>query len=334
MDSACREYLFVVEFFNLTPAAGQDFFNKIFERTLAYLLKQIEHYVQSCYDSIGIFLCIHLNLRYQAIMKRRGISALDSFSEELLKLLSPRFYFILDLNVASIRDTDPSRIGNIDTRPHYVTRRYAEFSAAIVSINQSHPDEKVGKCLSSLQMEVENFILRMAAEFPERKEQLIFLINNYDMLLAVLSERTSEESSESESFKNLMQARTQEFIEEVLSPYFGGILSFVKENEPLFERGQKDRVKVDERRVQQLVRGFAANWKKSIEELNQDIMQSFTNFKNGTAILQGALAQLIQYYHRFQKVLSQAPFRSLAIRGELINIHHLMVEVKKHKTAF
>jgi len=38
MDSACREYLFVVEFFNLTPTAGQDFFDKIFEKTLVYLL--------------------------------------------------------------------------------------------------------------------------------------------------------------------------------------------------------------------------------------------------------------------------------------------------------
>ena len=49
---------------------------------------------------------------------------------------------------------------------------------------------------------------------------------------------------------------------------------------------------------------------------------------------QGALAQLIQFYHRFQKVLSQPPFKPLPIRGELINIHHLMVEVKKHRTSF
>jgi len=87
-------------------------------------------------------------------------------------------------------------------------------------------------------------------------------------------------------------------------------------------------------RIQQLVRGFAAEWKRSIEILNQEVMQSFTNFKNGTAILQGALAQLIQFYHRFQKVLSQPPFKPLPIRGELINIHHLMVEVKKHRTSF
>lgn len=35
-------------------------------------------------------------------------------------------------------------------------------------------------------MEVENFVLRVAAEFSSRKEQLIFLINNYDMMLGVL----------------------------------------------------------------------------------------------------------------------------------------------------
>ena len=29
----------------------------------------------------------------------------------------------------------------------------------------------------------------MAAEFPDRKEQLVFLINNYDMMLAVLTVR-------------------------------------------------------------------------------------------------------------------------------------------------
>ena len=51
-------------------------------------------------------------------------------------------------------------------------------------------------------------------------------------------------------------------------------------------------------------------------------------------ILQAALTQLIQYYHRFQKILSQHPFKRLPIRSELINIHHVMVEVKKHKTAF
>lgn len=33
---------------------------------------------------------------------------------------------------------------------------------------------------------MENFVLKMAAEFPSRRDQLIFLINNYDMMLSVL----------------------------------------------------------------------------------------------------------------------------------------------------
>ena len=67
-----------------------------------------------------------------------------------------------------------------------ITRRYAEFSGSVVSLNQSHPSARVERMLAVLQNEVENFILRLAAEFPERKEQLVFLINNYDMLLSVL----------------------------------------------------------------------------------------------------------------------------------------------------
>ena len=60
----------------------------------------------------------------------------------------------------------------------------------------------------------------------------------------------------------------------------------MKDVEPLLERGQRDRVRVDEAKIQLLVRGFAGDWKKSIEALNTDIMQSFSNFKIGTHILQ------------------------------------------------
>ena len=70
-----------------------------------------------------------------------------------------------------------------------ITRRYAEFSAALVGISESFPSERVNRLLAELQQEVECFILRMAAVFPQRKEQLIFLINNYDMVLGILMVR-------------------------------------------------------------------------------------------------------------------------------------------------
>ena len=70
-----------------------------------------------------------------------------------------------------------------------ITRRYAEFSAALVEISESYPSELVNGLLAELQQEVECFILRMAVIFPQHNEQLIFLINNYDMVLGILMER-------------------------------------------------------------------------------------------------------------------------------------------------
>lgn len=68
-----------------------------------------------------------------------------------------------------------------------ITRRYAELSAAIISIDVSYPNELVTKLLAELLEEVQCFILRMAAVFVDRKEQLIVLINNYDLALSIIT---------------------------------------------------------------------------------------------------------------------------------------------------
>lgn len=334
LDNGCREFLFLSDFFMVTGNSALDLFNSIMGKTLSMFLKSMSTYVSDCYDSIAVFLCIHIILRFRAITAKRTIPALDKYWEAVLELLWPRFEMILEMNIHSIRNTDPQKLGVLDTRPHYITRRYAEFSSAIVSINQTFPNERTNALLGQLQVEVENFVLKMAAEFPSRRDQLIFLINNYDMMLSVLMERAADDSKEVEGFQQLLLARTQEFIEEILSSPFGGMIAFVKEAEALMEKGQLDRLKNDEARITQLVRGFSSSWKQSVEAMSQDVMRSFTNFKNGTSIIQGALTQLIQYYHGFHKILNQPTFRTLAVRSELINLHHLMVEVKKHKPNF
>lgn len=68
-----------------------------------------------------------------------------------------------------------------------ITRRYAEFSGAVMVLHEKFPLEGVDSLMLQLQDEVEKVILKMAAVFHNRKDQLIFLINNYDMMLSVLS---------------------------------------------------------------------------------------------------------------------------------------------------
>lgn len=204
-----------------------------------------------------------------------------------------------------------------------ITRRYAEYSAAIVGISEHFPNETVSRLLLELQNEVECFILRMAAIFPSRKEQLIFLINNYDLVLGVLMERTRDNSKETNAFREQLNSRSTEYVEEILAPHFGGIIQFVKECELFMEKDQ-----IDERRSLSLVASFSANWKKALEELNREVLLSFPSLVTGSTLLQLALGSLIQYYHRFHKLLTANA------RAQLTNIHVIMVEMKKYKSNY
>ena len=40
--------------------------------------------------------------------------------DSILNMLFPRFEHVLQVNIRSIKDCDPKRLGNIDVRPHYV----------------------------------------------------------------------------------------------------------------------------------------------------------------------------------------------------------------------
>lgn len=62
----------------------------------------------------------------------------------------------------------------------------------MVSILEGFPCEDTTQLLAELREVVQFFLLRMAAIFSNRIDQLIFLINNYDLVLSVLMVRKKE----------------------------------------------------------------------------------------------------------------------------------------------
>ena len=334
VDNACREFLFISEFFDLRPAQTLVLFQQMFSKTTEYTLKTLAEEFASSYDCVGLFLCLHVVYRFRLLCHKRAVSALDGYWEQLVQHLWPRFEQLLLAHVNSVRVCDIHRLSGCDVRPHFITRRYAEFSAGLMAVNDTFPDERVSILLGQLQREVENFILKMASRFNTPKEQLVFLINNYDMILGVLLERTKEESKESEKIKQQLNKRVHDFVEELLYPHFGLLISFVKDCEAYLERQDEAALAREEPKVGSIVKGFNADWRRAIEELNREVMNSFTNFKCGNSVQQEALKEIIQYYHRFHKIVLQPPFKANPARAALLNIHQLMVEIKKFKSAF
>lgn len=119
VDNACREYLFITEFYLVRGNQAQDLFNQIIGKTLSLMVKNIELYIQDCFDTIALFLCIQLILRYSILCHKRCVNALDKYWESLQSAIWPRFEFLFRLNIQSIRDCDPTKFSK-ETGPHYV----------------------------------------------------------------------------------------------------------------------------------------------------------------------------------------------------------------------
>ncbi|XP_065323298.1 vacuolar protein sorting-associated protein 52 homolog isoform X2 [Gordionus sp. m RMFG-2023] len=311
--------------------------------------KSLDTYTATCYDSIGLLLCIHLVYRFYDIEHKRDMSFLAPYWYSVLEALNSRFIKVFEMNINSMKEIDVSKLQGFDLRPHYITRRFAEFASSILSVNQSFslsPLDEDGPSLTSsgpdnnhitrqLTNELRDLLLKMASSFYSRKERLVFLLNNYDLAYTIIWENLKRESC-CETLKSSLASWMDEFAEEILSPYFGGMISLVREIESSADDPQVvwERLKAKTNLIRAIIKFFNEDRSKAIEAMNSEIMQSFTNFKNGTNVLQVVLSKLIQYYHRFCKILNHPVLKNVEGRSELINTHNLMVEMKKYKTNF
>lgn len=336
LDNACREYPFLRDFFmTASDVQTQELFNSVFAKTLALIHSHFSEQFKSSYDTIAIFLCLHLVYRYREMARQRKIFVLDSYWDSMVKCLYPRFEKLVQMHINSVKNCDCEKLTGVDTMPHSIIRRYAEFASAISSVNDTYPDERISILFGELQNEVMNFILRTAALFQNPKEQQIFMINNYDHILSVFKRSDiREDSKDTEEIKLQLSKRIQEIVEELLYPHFGSIITFVKDCEVYLEKDDRESLKRDEKKLGALIETFNDNWQRALDDISKDILNSFSNFENGNNIQQATIAQLLQYHMRFQKIMSHSSLKDNSNRSKLIGLHELMVYVKRYKTNF
>lgn len=318
VDNACREYKFDCEFFKVDQSTAQGLFSQIMGKTLGLLVKHLESFVDNCYDALALFLCGQISMSYQTLCQNRLVPVLAQYWDTMLALIGTRFRFILKRHIQSVKDYDISKF-NKEKKPHFIMRRYAELVSAIVSFSENQKYEP--ELICSLTEEVLGFVLRLATMFSTRKDRLIFLINNYDLVLRIMMERVRDSTFEVDRFKDELSARSKDYVDEVLHVYFGGMMEFVNDA----ENGRD--TDADSRQMG-LAKTFTSTWKMSLEEINKEILPSFPNLTTGASLLQLAFSQFIDYYTRFQKALLASN------KAQLPNIHVIMIEIKKYKTNY
>lgn len=70
----------------------KNYFNKhvLLNTYVSFLQKNLDSYVQDCYDTIALFLSVHIILRYQLLCHKRAVPALDHYFDTLQGIIWPR----------------------------------------------------------------------------------------------------------------------------------------------------------------------------------------------------------------------------------------------------
>uniref|UniRef100_A0A914LIJ3 Vacuolar protein sorting-associated protein 52 homolog n=1 Tax=Meloidogyne incognita TaxID=6306 RepID=A0A914LIJ3_MELIC len=190
VDHCSREYLFLCDFFLVTDQSAVDLFTHVMGRSITLLLKTLEERINLNYDAISLFICICFCTKYRQLMISRGVLAIETYWENVEKMLWDRFEVVMKSHNESIRQLDVRKM-TVDTRPHYVIRRYAELTSSLLvcsDLAYKKINSQLIAILSRQQAEIEGLLNRLATQLKTKKERLVFQINNYDVILTVLND--------------------------------------------------------------------------------------------------------------------------------------------------
>ncbi|KAG2540069.1 hypothetical protein PVAP13_9NG530700 [Panicum virgatum] len=325
INTATSEYLFTDDFFG-----EESIFHDIFAGPIQVIDEHFNAVLLNCYDAIGIMLMIRIIHQHQLIMFRRRIPCLDSYLDKVNMSLWPRFKMVFDLHLNSLRNANIKTLWEDDVHPHYVTRRYAEFTASLVHLNVEHGDGQLDLNLERLRMAIEDLLVKLAKMFSKPKLQTIFLINNYDLTIAILKAGT-EGGKAQLHFEEVLKSNIAIYVEELLQEHFSDLIRFVKTRPADETATSSEKVSISE--VEPLVKDFASRYKAAIELMHKDVITSFSNFLCGMEILRSALAQLLLYYTRLTECVKRINGGS-ALNKDLVSISSILFEIKKYSRTF
>lgn len=334
-ETAASEHLFCDQFFGESDGR---MFNVFFKRVVTSLLETIGTHVASSRDTIGILLAFKINEAQRTSMQNRNVMDLSDFFIKVDILLKPKFKKLLDENVASLtlaaqNFAKTTERGERDVAIHPVTRRYVEFSAAVLTIaGFGTRDDSITDGLRRLRTEYGAFLNSLSALFPRAKHRYMFLISNVDHILSMYHRNGLSHTDEYRNYSELHGVHTAAFVEHEVADHFPDLVSFVREHERLMKSSvpaQKKRF-APEARVKAVLREFAANWRLSVEHMLENVAREFQSLTVGSDVSRALFARLLAYHKRCESAIDA---KYPALRNELVTSTEIVYELRQKQVG-
>ncbi|GAM22114.1 hypothetical protein SAMD00019534_052890 [Acytostelium subglobosum LB1] len=336
-DLVTFENMFINDLFLSTV----DCSTQIFSKCESYYMDNLNSFISNTYDPIALMLiiCITHKLQSKSVAK---CESSERIMNQSTSMALARLRTVMMENIESIRNAVIRDLGPIEeNRPHYVIRRYAELIGSFTMLFNHIPTDihcTIREFLDMLRAVISNLLIKLSGEFKEKTSKSIFLINNYDLILAILSEKENPIVDDKDYFTLMYNQESEVFATEQLMsyPYIRRMIVFVKELLPLINMYTVVEINhpdLNKETQEAILKDFYSNWRTGIEEMNVIVTQLFPNFKNGTKIFQIILDRLFNSYKSFGHIVIKS-FKQLKSSQYFIPETEMSYEIKKYYVSF
>lgn len=320
-----------------------DLFQHIFGKSIPLFVENVTNYAASSFDALGLLIMIRIAKHYAISARAAEIPKLEAFMQSLIEILSPRFFTVFSMHLESIRNADPRVLGAPDPTkigglgPHYVTRRYAEFTSAIHSLNPEG-NQAMNTKLAALRTQMQKLILRLAAPLQTipklppircKQKQVIFLLNNVDQVLSIYSNKKLD-VEDAQKWKALMDQQVGTFVEVELLLHFEKLVRYTKEAQKTIEQNGPESFQWDPAKAKEVAINFSDTFQANIDKIVKNIRDWISNLLTGAEILQQTLSTLLNYYTQFDTLVRRHTQDQSVIK-ELVTVGKLTHYLKKCK---
>ena len=175
----------------------------------------------------ALLLLLRLTHMFRNQMKTRGVNVLDNFYDRIDMLIWPRVKAVVDNNVRSVRAcvSSPKKLGPVDLHAHIVSRRYAEFTASVLTLlkgmdgadgvgeEQGEAGGRFGgkemlrKDLSTLQSLMSQLLMSIANQHSTNKSKVSYTPKSFAFMYVTVALLTLSRRSSSSSTTTTASAR-------------------------------------------------------------------------------------------------------------------------------
>lgn len=298
---------------------SMDLTETIFDKACALVFRTLEDYLETSYDMIGMMILLVMVWQNRiAMTENRKQPVLPGHMNQLQELIATRFRFVFEQNLQSVANATPDALGGMETQhTHFVVRRYAEFLSACMHLLTEYPDAlkvlRLKTKLPLLRGEVEKLITKMGTSFTgDKVKPMVCFVNNYDAMHQVTIKYVGTEHEQ--HFRNLVEAYSAQLSDALLNQGFAFLTKFVKDNATVdlsTKTFQYRDPTADPRFVEDILKKFHGSWKKTLKEIQQQVLAGIPNNSIAHAVQELAFKD-IYFFYRILSDIVQKSYKQLA----------------------